>query len=150
MTIMMIPKILVDSNILVYAINDSSPKQSLAQKFLNDNLSNLLITPQNILETLRILTHSKFPTPLTPAQAQSDLAQITDNLIMVIPTEKTLFIALELIKKHILTAKKVFDAYLAATALSNDINIIATDNVKDFKIFEDLKVMNPFEEFPAS
>lgn len=148
MIIMTSLKMLVDSNILVYAINNSSPKQSLAQKFLNDNLDNLLIAPQNILETLRILTHSKFPTPLTPAQAQSDLTQITDNLIMVIPTGKTLFTALELIKKHKLTAKKVFDAYLAATALSNDIKVIATDNVKDFKIFRGLKVMNPFE--PAS
>jgi len=145
MIIMTSLKILVDSNILVYAINDSSPKQSLAQKFLNDNLGNLLIAPQNILETLRILTHSKFPNPLTPVQAQSDLTQITDNLILVIPTEKTLFTALELIKKYTLTAKKVFDAYLAATALSNDINTIATDNVKDFKIFKGLKVINPFE-----
>ena len=39
----------------------------------------------------------------------------------------------------------VFDAYLAATALCNGVETIATDNVRDFSKFSEIKVINPFE-----
>lgn len=51
---------LIDSNILIYAINLDSPKSKIAQEFLKENLDNLEITHQNILESIRILTHPKF------------------------------------------------------------------------------------------
>ena len=56
---------LLDSNILVYAINVRSPKNQVAQKFLQENLKELVVAHQNILETMRVLTHPKFPHPLS-------------------------------------------------------------------------------------
>ncbi|HZE87431.1 MAG TPA: PIN domain-containing protein [Methylomirabilota bacterium] len=134
---------LIDSNILIYAINSSSPKHKIAQTFLQENIGELVLAQQNIFETLRILTHSKFPSPLTVREAILQVKSIIDVSRVIAPDYKTHYLALELIKKYNLASYLVFDAYLAATVLSNGITTIATDNVKDFQKFE-ITVVNPF------
>ncbi len=134
---------LLDSNILVYAINARSPKNKIAQSFIQENLGKLIIAHQNILETLRVLTHTKFPNPLSAQQAIKEITVITNACHIIIPNYKTHYLALELIKKHNLVGNYIFDAYLAATAISNNITSIATDNEKDFKKYP-ITVVNPF------
>ncbi len=134
---------LIDSNILIYAINSSSPKHKTAQKFLQENINELVIAHQNIFETLRVLTHSKFLSPMSPTDAIEAVQSITKVSRIIAPDYKTHHIALELIKKNKLSADLIFDAYLAATAISNGITTIATDNIKDFKKF-DINLINPF------
>lgn len=135
---------IVDSNILVYSIDKYSPKHSKAQKFLEENLNILEIAHQNIFETLRVITYPKFPNPMKLKDAVDAVERILKVCSIVSPNWKTQRIALELIKKYKLSSDIIFDAYLAATALSNDVNIIATDNVKDFKKFKEIKIINPF------
>ncbi len=134
---------LIDSNILVYAINSSSPKHKLAKNFLEENSNDLVVAHQNIFETLRVLTHPKFPSPMSPNNALAAVNGIINVCRIISPDYKTHNIALEMIKKYTLSADLVFDAYLAATAISNNIYVIATDNVKDFKKF-DIDIINPF------
>lgn len=135
---------LLDSNILVYAINHASPKHKLAQRFIAENVSDLTIAHQNIFETLRVLTHPKFPSPMKTAQALEAVERITRTCQIIHPDEKTYHLTLLLIKKYKLSSDRIFDAYLAATALSNDISTIATDNTRDFKVFSEISVFNPF------
>lgn len=135
---------LIDSNILVYSINLSSPKHKKAQDFLQENLSELVVAHQNIFETLRVLTHPKFPNPMKIDDAVDATLNILKACTVISPDYRTHHIALELIKKHSLSGDLVFDAYLVATALGNDIGVIATDNTKDFKRFIELKTINPF------
>lgn len=135
---------LIDSNVLIYAINADSPKHKLAKQFLEENIQNLQIAHQNILETLRVLTHTKYTNPLKLKDALKSILAITKESQIICPTDSTYYITVELIKEHDLTGNRIFDAYLAATAASNDINTIATDNVRDFAKFKILKVVNPF------
>jgi len=139
--------LLIDSNILVYSINSSSPKHKKAQKFLQDNLGELVVAHQNIFESLRVLTHPKFPSPMKIKDAMGAIENILEGCTIISPDYRTHRIALELIKKYKLTADKLFDAYLVATALGNDIGIIATDNTQDFKRFIELKTINPFVQW---
>jgi predicted nucleic acid-binding protein len=134
---------LLDSNILVYAINIRSPKHKLAQLFILENLKDLIVAHQNILETLRVLTHPKFPHPLSAQKAIEEITSITEACKVISPNNKTHYLALELINRHNLVSNNIFDAYLAATALSNNITIIATDNTKEFQNFG-LTLINPF------
>src|SRR3989344_1423572 len=120
---------LVDSNILVYAINSVSPKSQKALKFLQDHIGNLELAHQNIFETLRVLTHPKFPHPMKPAEAILALERIMEACRIIHPDYRTHQIALELMKKYRLSSDKIFDGYLVATALANGITEIATDNV---------------------
>lgn len=135
---------LIDSNILVYAINKSSPKHKKAQGFIEKNIEILAISHQNILETLRILTHPKFSNPMKIEKAIEAVENISRECLIISPDYKTHNVALELIRKYSLSSDMVFDAYLAATALSNGIYEIATDNEKDFRKFKEISVLNPF------
>lgn len=135
---------LVDSNILVYSINRRSPKHKKAQQFLKTNLDNLHLAHQNILETLRVLTHPKFASPMKITNALRAVQSIANACTIISPDYRAHLITLELIKRHKLTSDQVFDAYLAATALSNNIDTIATDNVKDFDKLTEIKITNPF------
>lgn len=135
---------IIDSNILIYAINADSPKHKKAQNFLKENLKNLEVTHQNILETIRVLTHQKFSKPMGINSALSAIQAISASCHIVSPTLTTYYLWLELVNKYQLSGNRIFDAYLAATALSNGIDEIATDNVSDFKKFKGLKIINPF------
>lgn len=135
---------IVDSNILVYSIDKLSTKHKQAQKFLQENLGTLEITHQNIFETLRVITYSKFPNPMKIEDALDAVEQILRVCDIICPNWKTQSLAIELIKKYKISSDMVFDAYLAATALSNGIYEIATDNTRDFEKFKQLKIINPF------
>lgn len=135
---------LVDSNILVYAVNRSSPKHKIAQFFLQNNTSNLAVAHQNILEALRVLTHPKFPSPMKIQDALKAINSITKTCRVVYPEGKAYHITLLLIDKNKPVSDQIFDTYLVATALSNGIDTIATDNTRDFKKFKEIKLLNPF------
>ena len=137
---------LVDSNILVYSINTASPKHKTAQEFLLEEASRLYFAQQNFFETLRILTHPKFPNPMSASSAIIAISQITNALKIISPNHETYYIAIELIRKYVIKSDKVFDAYLVATMFSNRIHTIATDNEKDFRVFQGVKVYNPFRQ----
>ncbi len=135
---------LIDSNILIYAINSASPKHQAAQKFLETHINELEFAHQNILETIRVLTHPKFVSPMGIKEAAMAISAILEAGKMITPSQTSLYFAVELVKRHSLSGNRIFDAYLAATALSQGINTIATDNEVDFKKFKGLKVINPF------
>lgn len=138
---------IVDTNVLIYAINSDSSKHKQAKQFLNDNISELTITHQNVLEAIRVLTHKSFSRPMALKEALDSVLSITKAFSMVSPNQETYYLALELIKNYNLKGSRIFDAYLAATALSNEITIIATDNTRDFKKFKEIRILNPFTNF---
>jgi predicted nucleic acid-binding protein len=135
---------LIDSNILIYAINASSPKHTASQTFIQENISSLSIAHQNIFETLRVLTHPNFANPMKIQDAVMSIETIIEHSRIITPDYLTHRIALELITKHNITSNQIFDAYLVATAISNGIDIIATDNVSDLQQFKEISLINPF------
>lgn len=135
---------LVDTNILIYAINADSPKHQLAQEFLKENSSNLEIAHQNILEAIRVLTHQKFSHSMKLKDALNAIEAISELSRVITPNHNTFYIAIELIRAHKLIGNRIFDTYLVATALTNGIRTIATDNIKDFQKFKEITVFNPF------
>ncbi len=137
--------ILVDSNVLVFAINRDSAKHLAAQAFLRKHTNSLVVAHQNILETYRVLTHPSFSTPMLSADAKEAIDRITASASLIAPNYKSLALWQALTRKHSLVGNSTFDAYLAATALVAGITTIATDNTKDFRRFEELKLLNPFQ-----
>lgn len=135
---------LIDTNILIYAINEDSSKHEQAKAFLKENKDSLEITHQNVLESLRVLTHPKYSKVMKLEDATEAVFLIVNSCRLITPTIHTIYIFFDLITLYALKSDQVFDAYLAATALSNNVDTIATDNEKDFKKFANLKVINPF------
>lgn len=135
---------LVDTNILIYAINEDSPKHRLAKKFLEENKATLIVSHQVIFEAIRVLTHPKFSKPMKSKSAIKSISAIVEVCQKIYPNSKTYYLTLDLIKKVSLVGNRIFDCYLAATAITNGVYVIATDNTKDFKRFIELKTINPF------
>lgn len=138
--------VLIDSNIIVYAISKTSPKTSKAENFLRISSGGFALAHQNILESLRILTHPKFPEPMKLSAAISEVQKIAAAGQIIYPDYRTYPLAVELIKTYKVKSDEIFDAYLVATAFVNDINEIATDNERDFAKIKEIKVINPFKE----
>ena len=135
---------LLDSNLIVYSINKFSPKKAKSQEFITNNLVNLCLSHQNVLESIRVLTHPKFESPMSSKEANKAVWEIAGSITLINPNTESLFLVRELIDKHNLKGNKIFDAYLVATAMANEVFSIATDNVKDFKIFKEINVIDPF------
>ncbi len=135
---------LLDSNLIVYAVNSSSPKQVESQEFIKSNIEELCLSHQNILESIRVLTHPKFSSPMDPVGASEAVWAIANSIRLITPNQESLFLFKELIDKYNLMGNKIFDVYLVATAMANEIFSVATDNVKDFKKFEEISVISPF------
>jgi predicted nucleic acid-binding protein len=136
--------ILIDSNIIIYAINRTSPKHLIAQKFLQDNIANLAVAQQNILESLMVLTHRKFEYPMETKAALKAVSAISDKSRVLAPSKVTGYIFMDLLKKYSVSGDKIFDIYLVSTALSSSVNLIATDNINDFAHISEVKTINPF------
>lgn len=135
---------LVDTNIIVYSLTNGSPKQSVAQEFLTDNHTAIFTAHQSINETLRVLTHAKSPNRISPLLALTAIESITSQFQIISPLPVAMSISLELIRKYKITSNQIFDAYLVATALSHNIDTIATDNLKHLGKYKEIKVFNPF------
>lgn len=136
---------LIDSNLLIYALNVSSPKSQAARLFLKTYVDEAVVAQQNILEVTRVMTHPVFENKLTTKSVTKSLKQVTKVMRVIRPQEETWYVYQELMKKYESEGNRVFDVYLAATMLSNEIKVIATDNEKHFKMIEEIKVINPFK-----
>lgn len=135
---------LIDSNIIIYSLNSSSPKCKLAKKFILDNFSEITVAQQNILETIRVISHPKYPKPFKYDEALLAVDKIVRNLTIIQPSSETIEITYMLAKKYKISGNEIFDAYLVATALSNDEYEIYSDNVKHLGKYKEIKVKNPF------
>ena len=142
-----VPDVLLDTNIIVYSSNTLSPKYEQASQFrerVRLGEMRAFISHQNILESVRVLTHPKYENPMSTQEVLAQIASFKQLCYVISPYSETEEIAISLIKKHGLGSNQVFDAYLTATMLSNGLSIIATDNEIHFKKFKEIKIINPF------
>jgi predicted nucleic acid-binding protein len=136
---------LIDSNILIYALNQSSPKHQVARLFLRTSFKEAVVAVQNILEVTRVMSHPVFPAKLPLKTVVRALDQVVKAMRIIYPNEETYYVYQRLLKKYDLEGNRVFDVYLAATALTNGVYELATDNEKHFGMIDEIKVINPFK-----
>jgi len=140
-------EVLLDSNVIIYSTNKLSAKHKQAVEFRDlakEEFFKPIISHQNILESLRILTHSKYENSMSLSEGLMQVNSFRQLCEVIHPFSETDEIVLSLIKKYELKSNQIFDAYLVATMLSNSIWFIATDNLRDMKVFKEVEVFNPF------
>jgi hypothetical protein len=138
---------LVDANILLYAVDESSPFHRQAADWLSSALngsSRIGIPWQSIVAFLRISTHERASAhPLAPAEAV-EIAQAWLNSAMVwSPTEGPTHgdLLTGLIDKYKLRGNLISDAHLAALAIEHGLQLCSADT--DFARFTELAWVNP-------
>jgi len=141
--------ILIDANLLIYAIDSGSPHHSAARGWLERILSGadeVGLTWNVILAFLRIVTHpAVVRRPLAPEVA----LEYVDSWLQqpcvrtVVPGTKHWLIFRALVRSAGTAGNLTSDAHLAALALEHDCELHSTDH--DFKRFPGIKHINPLE-----
>ncbi len=141
--------ILVDANLLIYAVDRDSAHHAAAKRWLEKTLSGMTqvgLAWIVLLAFLRITTHPRIMrNPLHPDAA---LDFINDWLaqpcvVSVAPGEHHWPILRQLISASGTAANLTSDAHLAALAIEYGYAVYSTDH--DFKRFSGLKHVNPFD-----
>jgi toxin-antitoxin system PIN domain toxin len=138
---------LLDANILLYAVDSSSPQNVKASAWLEEVLTGdrrVAIPWQTVGAFLRISTHPRVAAhPLSAADAWDYVASwLKAGPVWVPPaTERTVSILGKLMRDHGLTGNLVTDAQLAALAIEHGLVLCSADT--DFARFDSLSWRNP-------
>ena len=141
---------LVDANLLLYAINRASLHHTDAALWLTTVLEGnrrVGIAWQSLGAFLRISTNPRvYPNPITADQARRQVRSWLDAApTWILPaTERTASILEELVERHRVTANLVPDAMLAALAMENGLTVMSADT--DFARFPEVRWQNPLTQ----
>jgi len=141
--------LLLDTNILVYATDGSSPFHAASLAVLDRAQSvdaNLCIAPQSLAEFFSLVTNAKRVTaPTSPEDALK-----TVESIVSLPGLEVLPVPLDVItrwvdlcRRHPVKGAKIYDLQIIAVMLANGIRRICTYDKGDFAPFAEITVETP-------
>lgn len=138
---------LVDANLLLFAVHETSPFHKAARSWLTEQLNGgrrVGLPWQSLAAFLRIATHPRaFERPLAPADAWARVKDWLATTPAWIPTAGPRHAGIlgELIVRHDIRGNLVPDAQLAALALEHGLTVASTDT--DFARFTEVRWENP-------
>ncbi len=137
-------KCLFDTNILIFARDKTSLRHQKAVELFKDleaGKFEAFVSYQNLLEFTAVLTRVY---KISQKEVAGDLELLLSSpkIRVIYPTLATLPIFLKLLKKD--TGVYVYDLYLAATAKTNGIEIIIS-NDNDFQKIKEVNLFNPYK-----
>ena len=141
-------KAIIDTNLIVYAFDLSETrKRNVCKKLIEDVFKGkrkMYISNQILGEFFNVVTRF-VKRPLSIEHAKEIVKGIieSENWIKVNYTVKTIEKALGLVEKFNIG---FWDALIVATMMENDIDVIYTENEKDFKKVPGIKVINPIRK----
>jgi uncharacterized protein len=138
---------LVDANLLLYAVNEDSDQHPAANKWLSQQLNGAQrvgLPWQSLGAFLRVATHPRaFTPPLTAREAW----QRVEDWLGAAPTwipgpgPRHAEIVGDLIARHDVRGNLITDTLLAALAIEHGLTLYSTDG--DFARFDALRWVNP-------
>jgi toxin-antitoxin system PIN domain toxin len=139
--------VLVDANILLYAVDEASPLHERASSWLTERLNGdrrVAFPWHSLVAFLQISTHARASVrPLTPEKASSFVADWLEPEVAWIPREGPghARILTDLIARYKLAGNIISDAHLAALAIEHGLEVCSND--ADFARFSEVRWINP-------
>ncbi len=139
--------IVVDTNLLLYAVNNDAPQHFEAKKWLSRQLSagvEVRLPWLVIVAFVRISTHSRvFDTPMTVEESVGVVAEwlALDNVQTLNPGARHWEILNRLLLRTGTAGNLTNDAHLAAIAIEHSVLLCSADT--DFLRFEGVQYHNP-------
>jgi uncharacterized protein len=139
--------ILVDANLLIYAVNASAPQHNAARLWLDERLNGparVGLPWASLVAFLRLITNPRiFQHPLSMADAWDQASAWLSNGAAWIPapSERHAAILAGLLTAPSMHSNLVPDAHLAALAIEHGLELNSTDG--DFARFANLRWRNP-------
>ena len=132
--------VLLDTNILLYAIDEESKYFNPVQELLNNNSIKFFTTSKNIAEFLTVIT--RIPnSSISTKDAIKIVEEFQKNFTILYPTEKSSSIFLDLLKKYSPRGLKIHDYEIVSIALSNRIKNFATLNKRDITDISEIELV---------
>ena len=141
---MMVDKVFIDTNVLVYLSDEKSKFYEDAYKKFMVLLSEkeLWFSYQVIREFSVILSRSgRILNPLAPSELVKAVIKWKKVLKVCDENKVVNERLMKLIEKYEIKGKRIHDANIVATMLSNGIKKIFTYNVDDFKNFAEIEII---------
>jgi uncharacterized protein len=138
---------LIDANLLLYAVDRSSPFHDVCARWLTDQLNGgrrVGFPWQSLVAFVRISTHPRASVkPLSMQFALGCVENWLDSDVAWIPAPgpKHAAIFVDVVARHHLTGNLVSDAHLAALAIEHGVALCSADS--DFARFTELTWVNP-------
>lgn len=142
-------KTLFDTSILVHAHNKASRYQRKAGDVIRRAMRGEIeacLTPQILYEFFEVVTNPRrLEYPLSADEAVNICLDLWEcrEIEKVNPTAIAPKKVFELITQLKLSGGKILDCVLAVTAKENGVEMIYTENIKDFEAYGFLKAYNP-------
>ena len=134
--------ILLDTNFLIYSIDEDSKYFHSTHKLLQNENTNFFITSKNISEFLSVIT--RYPNKsLSVEKALQIVEEFLNAFTLLYASENSFNHFLNLLKKYSPIGLKIHDYEIVSIALSHSIDKIATFNQKDFSEIEEIELIVP-------
>jgi toxin-antitoxin system PIN domain toxin len=138
---------LLDTNVLVYAINADAPKHETSHSLVETAVAGgvaAVLVPQVLLEFLAVVTSARrVSRPLDTRRAWEHVAALRSRLPVLDVKPAALTVFGELITSRRPAGRAIFDLFLAAQMRTYNVGVICTYNVADFATFPHLEVITP-------
>jgi predicted nucleic acid-binding protein len=133
-------KVLVDTNILVYGVDEDSEFFKRARKILEQKKNQLVTTSKNLIEFLAV-TKKSSGYNLKNDTALEIVEEIIQGVEIVYPTQESMAIFLNLMNLYQPKGLKVHDFEIISIGLANGIREEASFNTKDFKSVNEISLV---------
>jgi predicted nucleic acid-binding protein len=130
--------ILIDTNVLIYAFDETSDFYEKAAELMQNEDLNLFVTTKNISEFFAVCSKLK----LDFTKTFGFYEDLKDNVEILKPTDQSLNYFENLIQKYQPKGNQVYDIEIASMMLAHDIKSIATANTKDFINVTEIEIYN--------
>lgn len=133
-------RVLVDTNVLIYGIDQDSRFFERARNILENPNYQLVTTSKNLSEFLTVATRSS-GYDLNIGLALEILEEITRKFQIIYPNSESFLMFLELMKNYCPTGLKIHDFEIISIGLTARIHKVATFNTKDFKNVQEIMLI---------
>jgi predicted nucleic acid-binding protein len=133
-------KVLVDTNVLIYAIDRKSAYYNAARAILETGEYELYTTSKNLTEFLVVATKPS-GYGLSTDIAIDILVKITASLDVLYPNEVSSTLLSELMRNYRPVGAKIHDFEIVAIGLAHGVMNVATFNTKDFTGIKELTLI---------
>ena len=141
---------LIDANLLIYAVDATAPEHRKASDWLTDQLNGdrrVGLPWESLMAFSRITTHPRATSyPLQPTDAWRYIQEwlAVDVVWVPVATERHADVLAGLVERYRVWGNLVPDAHLAALAIEHGLEICSADT--DFARFTEIRWRNPIAD----
>ena len=131
-------KILIDTNVLLYAMDISSKYHEVSVRILENEKYELFISLKNISELISVNSKKEVNKKITLDFITETILEISE---LIFPNENSFAEFLKIISKYEIKGNKVYDMEIVSIMLAHGIGTIATFNHKDFQEIDKINIL---------